>query len=182
MFRNLVKIAFRNLLKDKAYSTINIVGLTIGISCSLLLLMYIMDELSYDTYHTKAKNIYRIISDIKEPDNAFTWAVVQRPMAVELRDNYPEVKNAVRFDGMNRTLYKNGDRQFYEDDFYLADSTVFDMFTYEFLAGDPATALDQPFSIVLTETIAKKYFANPREALDQTLVNQQEENFKITGI
>jgi len=182
MLRNLIKIAFRNLLKDKGYSAINIAGLTIGITCSLFLLMYILDEISYDKYHVNSNNIYRIVSHIKEPDNAFTWAVVQKPMAVELRDNYPEVKNAVRFDGINRNLYKNGDSQFYENDFYLADSTVFDMFTYEFIAGDPSTALDQPFSMVLTETIAKKYFANPRDALNQTIVNQQEETFKITGI
>ena len=103
-------------------------------------------------------------------------------MAQELRDNYPEVINAVRFDGMSRNLYKNGNIQFYEDDFYLADSTVFDMFTYAFLAGDPGTALDQPFSMVLTESVAKKYFTNPRDALNQSLVNQQEESFKITGI
>jgi putative ABC transport system permease protein len=182
MLRNLIKISLRNLLKDKGYSAINISGLTIGITCSLFLLMYILDELSYDKYHVNADNIYRIVSHIKEPDNAFTWAVVQKPMAVELRDNYPEVKNAVRFDGMNRSLFKNGDNQFYENDFYLADSTVFDMFTYEFLAGDPGTALDKPFSMVLTEAIAKKYFANPREALNQTLVNAQDEIFKITGI
>src|SRR5260221_6722032 len=182
MLRNLIKIALRNLLKDKGYSAINIAGLTIGITCSLFLLMYILDELSYDKYHVNANTIYRIVSQIKEPDNAFTWAVVQKPMAVELRDNYPEVKNAVRFDGMNRNLYKNGDRQFYEDDFFLADSTVFDMFSYTFLAGDPGTSLDNPFSIVLTETVAKKYFADPRGALNQTLVNQQEESFKITGI
>ncbi len=182
MLRNLIKIALRNLLKDKGYSAINIAGLTIGITCSLFLLMYILDELSYDKYHTNANNIYRIVSNIKETDNAFTWAVVQQPLAVELRDNYPEVKDVVRFDGMNRTLYKNGDKQFYENDFYLADSTVFDMFTYEFLAGDPSTALDQPFSMVLTEAIAKKYFANPREALNQTLINAQEETFKITGV
>src|SRR5260221_10233680 len=179
MFKNLIKISLRNLLRDKAYSVINILGLTIGITCSLFLLMYILDELSYDRYHVNANNIYRIVSNIKEPDNAFTWAVVQKPMAVELRDNYPEVKNAVRFDGMNRNLYKNGDRQFYEDDFFLADSTVFDMFSYTFLAGDPGTALDNPFSIVLTETVAKKNFSNPRDTLDQTLLNQQEENFKI---
>ncbi|GHN01679.1 ABC transporter permease [Cytophagales bacterium WSM2-2] len=182
MLRNLIKIAFRNLVKDKGYSAINITGLTIGITCSLFLLMYILDELSYDKYHVNSKNIYRIVSNIKEPDNAFTWAVVQKPMAVELRDKYPEVKNAVRFDGMNRNLYKNGDKQFYENDFYLSDSTVFDMFTYEFIAGDPSTALDQPFTMVLTETTAKKYFANPADALNQTLVNQQDESFKITAI
>lgn len=182
MLQNLVKIAFRNLLKNKAYSAINILGLTIGITCSLFLLMYIMDELSYDRYHSKAKNIYRIVSNIKEPDNAFTWAVVQRPMGVELRDKYPEVINAVRFDGTDRRLYKNGDLQFYEDRFMLTDSTVFDMFSYDFIAGDPNTALDNPFSLVLTETTAKKYFANPADALNQSLTNEENEAFKITGV
>lgn len=182
MIRNLVKIALRNLLKAKAYSAINILGLTIGITCSLFLLMYIMDELSYDRYHVNAKNIYRVVSDIKEPDNAFVWSVVQRPLAIELRDNYPEVINAVRFNGMDRSLYRNGEVQFYEDDFQLTDSTVFDMFTYEFIAGDQATALDAPFSLVLTERTAKKYFANPADALGQSLTNEQNEEFKITGV
>lgn len=182
MLRNLVKIAFRNLLKDKAYSSINILGLTIGITCSLFLLMYIMDELSYDKYHKNAKNIYRIVSDIKEPDNAFTWRTTQRPLAVDIRHNYPEILNAVRFDGTGRRPYRNGDLQFYESRFFLADSTVFDMFTYDFIAGDPSTALDNPFSLVLTETTAKKYFANPAEALNQSLLNDQNETFKITGV
>lgn len=182
MLRNLVKIALRNLFKDKAYSVINILGLTIGITCSLFLLMYIMDELSYDNYHAKAKNIYRVVSNIKEPDNAFTWAVVQKPLAVELRDNYPEVIDAVRFDGTDRNLYRLGDTQFYEDQFFLADSTVFDMFTYDFIAGDPSTALDDPFTMVLTERTAKKYFPNPADALNQSLQNELNETFKITGV
>lgn len=182
MFRNLVKISLRNLFKDKTYSAINIVGLTIGITCSLFLLLYIIDETSYDRYHKNAENIYRIVSNIKEPDNAFTWSSTQIPLAEELRDNYPEVKNAIRMIGMNRNQYKNGDNQFYENEFYLTDSTVFDMFSYDFIAGDPSTALDDPFNIVLTETTAKKYFGNPGEALNQSLVNQQNENFKVTGV
>ena len=156
MFKNLLKISIRTILKDKTYSLLNITGLTIGITCSMFLLMYILHELSYDRYHRNAPNIYRVISNIKETDNAFTWAVAQIPLAEELRDNYPEVKNAVRFFGTGRTLYKNGDKQFYEEEFYLADSTAFDMFTYEFLHGDQATALDNPFSIVLTEKSAKE--------------------------
>src|SRR5688572_7763095 len=146
MFKNLFKIAIRNILKDKTYSAINILGLTIGITCSLFLLMYIIDELSFDRYHKNADNIYRIVSNIKEPDNAFTWAVAQIPLAEELRDNYPEVKNAVRFFGTGTTLYKHGDNEFNESDFFLADSTVFEMFSYEWIAGDVATALDNPFS------------------------------------
>jgi putative ABC transport system permease protein len=182
MLRNLLKIAFRNILKDKTYSAINVLGLTIGITCSLFLLMYILDELSYDRYHKNANNIYRIVSNIKEPDNAFTWAVAQIPLAEELRDNYPEVKNAVRFFGTNTTLYKVGDKQFNEADFYLADSTVFDMFTYEWVTGDMATALDNPFSMVMTEKIAIKYFGNANAALGQSLQNKEGEEFKITGV
>ena len=97
MLKNLLLIAFRNIRKDKIYSAINILGLTVGITCSVFLLMYILDELSYDRYHKNSNNIYRVISNIKEPDNAFTWAVAQIPLAEELRDNYPEVKNVVRF-------------------------------------------------------------------------------------
>lgn len=182
MFKNLLKISIRSIAKDKTYSIINILGLTIGITCSLFLFMYILDELSYDRYHKNAANIYRVISNIKEPDNAFTWAVAQIPLADELRDNYPEVANAVRFFGTGRTIYKNGDKQFYEEEFYRADSTVFDMFTYEFITGDPSTALDNPYSIVLTEKIAKKYFANAQEALGQSLQNVRGEEFKVTGV
>ncbi len=182
MLKNLLTISLRSLLKDKAYSVINILGLTIGITCSLFLLMYIFDEFSYDRYHKNADNIYRIVSNIKEPDNAFTWASTQMPLRDELRDNYPEVVNAVRFDGMNNNVYKKDDAQFAEEDFYLTDSTVFDMFTYEFMAGDPNTALDNPFSMVLTETIAKKYFKDPTQAVGQSIQNAQGEDFKITGV
>lgn len=181
MLQNLITIAIRNIFKDKTYSTINILGLTIGITCSMFLFLYILDELSYDRYHKNADTIYRIVSNIKEPDNSFTWAVAQIPLGEELRNNYPEVENVVRFFGTPRSLYKNGEQQFYEEEFYLADSTVFDMFSYEFVKGDPATALDQPFSIVLTEKIAKKYFGEA-DALGQSIQNQQNEEFKITGI
>lgn len=182
MLKNLFRISLRNILKDKAYSAINIFGLTIGITCSVFLLMYILDELSYDRYHRNAANIYRIVSDIKEPDNAFTWAVAQRPLAVELLDNYPEVVNAVRFIGTGRTAYKHDDKEFYEDGFYLADSTVFDMFSYAFINGDPATALDNPFSMVVTKDIAIKYFGNAADALGQSVKNAGNEEFRITGV
>ena len=181
MLKNLFVIAIRNIVKEKIYSTINILGLTIGITCSMFLLLYILDELSYDRYHSKVDKIYRVVSNVKEPDNAFTWAVAQIPLAEELRDNYPEVENAVRFFGTGRNLFKNGDLQFYEDKFYLADSTVFDMFDYQFISGDKNTALDQPFSIVLTESIAKKYFGN-EDPMGQSLQNQNNEEYKVTGI
>lgn len=183
MLKNLLKISIRSILKDKAYSLINVLGLTIGITCSLFLFMYILNELSYDRYHKNGENIYRIVSNMKEPDNAFTWAVTQMPLGEEIRDNYPEVKNTARFFKMQRDLFKVGEKEFYEDNFLFADSNVFDMFTYEFIAGDPQTALDGPLSIVLTESIAKKYFGDPAGALNQSLrANRRQEDFRITGI
>jgi putative ABC transport system permease protein len=186
MLKNLLVVSLRSIRKDKAYSFLNILGLTIGITCSLFLIMYILDELSFDRYHKNANSIYRIVSNIKEPDNAFTWAVAQEPMAVELRDNYPEVINAVRFNGTGKTLYKHGDKEFNETDFYTTDSTVFDMFSYAFIAGNQRTALDNPFSIVLTKKIAEKYFNEVTAALGQSLqtVNNEgkTEDFKVTGI
>lgn len=182
MFKNLIKIALRNIAKDKVYSAINIFGLTIGITCSLFLLIYILDELSYDRYHKNSANIYRIISDIKEPDNAFTWTSTQRRLGVELRDNYPEVVNAVRFINIGRVSFKNGDKEFNEEDFYLADSTVFDMFSYEFINGDPGTALDNPFSIVIDEKVASKYFGDAASALGKSLQNANKEEYKVTGV
>lgn len=181
MLKNLVTIAIRSIRKDKVYSSINILGLTIGITCSLFLLFYILDELSFDRYHANANNIYRVVSNIKETDNAFTWSVAQIPLAEELRNNYPEVKNAVRFFGTDRDLYKNGETQFYEEDFYLTDSTAFDMFSYTFLEGDAATAMDNPFSMVMTETVAKKYFGD-KSPLGLSIQNQRGEEFKITGL
>jgi putative ABC transport system permease protein len=181
MLKNLLTIAVRNILKEKTYSSINILGLTIGITCSMFLLMYIIDELSFDRYHKNADNIYRVISNIKEPDNAFTWAVTQFPLGEEIRDNYPEVVGAVRFNGTGRSLYKNGDKQFYEERFMAADSTVFDVFSYEFISGDPATALDAPFSIVISDEIAVKYFGTV-DAVGKSLQNQQNEELKVTGV
>src|SRR5690606_31115402 len=181
MLKNLIIVALRNLRKDKIYSAINILGLSIGITCSVFLLMYILDELSYDRYHGKADNIYRVVSNIREPDNAFTWAVAQIPLADELRDNYPEVKNAVRFFGLGRTLYKHEEKEFYEERFYLADSTVFDMFDYNFLYGDVNTALDNPNSIVMTRTSANKYFGRD-DAVGLSFRNQQGDVYNVTGV
>src|SRR5690606_2923438 len=116
MFKNLLKISIRTILKEKTYSILNVTRLTIGITCSMFLLLYILHELSYDRYHENARNIYRVVSNIKETDNAFTWAVAQIPLADELRDNYPEVKHAVRFFGTGRTMYKHDEKQFYEEE------------------------------------------------------------------
>ncbi|MDN5215638.1 ABC transporter permease [Fulvivirgaceae bacterium BMA12] len=181
MLKNLLKVAVRNIVKEKSYSSINILGLTIGITCSIFLLLYIVDELSYDKYHENAENVYRVVSHIKEPDNEFTWAVAQIPMAPALKEKFPEVKDAVRFFGTGRTLFKYEDKRFYEEDFYLADSTVFNMFSYDFIEGDPGTALDRPNTVVISLAIARKYF-DTENAIGKTLAYENGDLLEVTGV
>ncbi len=180
MLKNLIKTSFRNILRDKAYSSINILGLTIGITSSIFLLLYILDELNYDKYHVNHESIYRVITHITEQDDDFTWVVAQIPFGPTVRDRYPEVEKAVRFIGMGRVLYKKGDRKFYEEEIFATDSAVFEVFSYDFIDGDPATALHNPNSIVLTRDLAIKYFGSEHSVGES--LEAGEEIFKVTGV
>lgn len=180
--KNIFLVSWRNLVRDRFYALINITGLTIGMVSSLFLLIYVMDELSYDRYHKNSDNIYRVISDIKESDNAFTWPSSPVPLAGELVEKEKGVKNAVRFLRTGRTMYRRNNKEFYEERIFLADSTVFDTFNWKFIAGDPSTALDEPSSIVLTQRTAAKYFDNPLEGIGQQIQNQENETLTITGV
>src|SRR5450432_1108758 len=158
MIKNLLLIALRNFRKDKWYSLLNILGLTLGITFSLFLIFYIKDELSYDRYHEKADRIYRIVSYIQERDKKTDWTLTQLPLAATLKKDFPEVEQSARFQGRERTLFKNGTNEFYETKVYYADSTVFNIFTYQFIEGNAAHALNEPNSIVISKTLAEKYF------------------------
>src|SRR3954467_11003 len=152
MIRNLLLIAIRNFKKDKWYSLLNILGLTIGITFSLFLIFYIKDELSYDRYNKKADRIYRINSYVKEPDkDLLKWAITPFPMAPAVKKDYPEVEEAVRFVPNGKSMFKKGDLRFYEEKVFSTDSNMFRVFTHEFIEGDPKTALIAPNSMVLTQ-------------------------------
>lgn len=181
MLKNYLVLAFRNLVKDKFYSLINILGLTIGVTCGMLLFLYVSDELSYDRYHEKASRIYRIVSYIREPDKINKWTSTQPPLVKTLKQDYPFVESYVRFFGNGRTMFRLGERRFYEEDVYSTDSTVFDIFTYKFLEGDPKIALDEPGSVVLTEKVAKRFFGK-KEALGQILRTDDTTSYKVTGV
>jgi putative ABC transport system permease protein len=181
MLKNMLKIAIRNILKERTYSLINIFGLTIGITSSVLILLYVSDELSYDKFHTNADNIYRVVSNITEPDNAFTWAVAQIPFAPELHSKYPEVENYTRASGQGRIKLIYEDKQFYEEDILMVDSTFFDVFTYRSIDGDLSTALDGPRNIVLTESLAIKYFGD-EQAVGKQFSDDQDRNFTVTAV
>jgi putative ABC transport system permease protein len=182
MIRNLFVVAFRTLKRDKAYGILNILGLTIGITFSLFLIYYILDELSFDRYHQKADRIYRLAAYIQEPQNAMKWASTPFPLGPALKKDYPEVEQSVRFVGADRSLYKNGELKFYEDKAYNVDSNIFEVFTYSFIEGDPKTALIAPNSMVLTQTTARKYFGKDKSVLGKTLQNSHGDIFKITGV
>jgi putative ABC transport system permease protein len=180
--KNILLVSWRNLVRDRYYALINITGLTIGMVGSIFLLIYIIDELSYDRYHHNANKIYRVVSNIKESDNAFSWPSTPVPLAEELKEQSKGVKNAVRFLKTGRTMYRHNEKEFYEEGMFLADSTVFDTFNWTFISGDPSTALVQPASIVLTEKTAAKYFDNPADAVGELIQNQDKEAYTVTGI
>jgi putative ABC transport system permease protein len=182
MIRNLFRVALRSIQKDKAYSVLNILGLTIGISFSLLLIFYVLDELSYDRFNEKADRIYRIVSFVNEPENKMKWSATQFPLRNVLQQKYQEVDQAVRFIGADKAMYRNGEVKFYEDRIYYADSNLFNVFTYSFIEGNPQMALMEPHSMVLTKTLAEKYFGKGTSAMGKTLQNNHGDNFKITGV
>src|SRR6516165_3460361 len=186
MLKNLLLVALRNFIRDKWYSLINILGLTIGITFSVFLIFYIKNELSYDRYHEKADRIFRIASYVKEPDkDTMKWAICPFPMATALSKDYPEVEEAVRIWGGGpggKTMLKAGNLRFYEDKVFFTDSNFFRVFTHQFIQGDPRTALVAPNSIVLTQSIAEKYFGKKTDYVGKTLENANGDIYKITGV
>lgn len=160
MIRNFLKIAFRNIANQKLYSAINIIGLTVGITASILLLLYVKDELSFDKIHPNADQLYRVNTLATIQDTELKTATVMAPLGPVLHQDYPEVLNYCRVDAMGEELVTKGETQFYEDGFIFADSSFFSLFGFQLIAGNPATALAEPNSIVLSESLAKKYFGN----------------------
>ncbi|MGN6355159.1 MAG: ABC transporter permease [Parafilimonas sp.] len=186
MLKNLVLVALRNLKRDKWYSLLNILGLAIGISFSLLLIFYIIDELSYDRYNEKADRIYRVNAYVKEADkDTMRWAITPFPMAEALSKDYPEVEEAVRFFGAGGggdIMYKNGDQRLYENKVFFADSNVFKVFTHKFMEGSPQTALVAPNSMVLTQSVAEKFFGKNKSYVGKTLENVNGDVYKVTAV
>ena len=180
MFKNLLKTAVRHIYKHFGYSLLNILGLTLGITSAIFLIIYVSDEISYDRYNTKADRIYRVSSKITEPDDQFTWNVAQIPFGPQVVKDYPEVESFVRFINMPRALYKYEDKEFNEDNFYFVDSTLFDIFTIKVLKGEVKSALREPNKIILTEKIANKYFGK-ENPIGKTLTAGSN-TYEVTGV
>jgi putative ABC transport system permease protein len=180
MLKNLIKTAIRHIVKHFGYSILNILGLTLGITSALFLIIYVADEVSYDRYHEKADRIYRVSSKITEPDDQFTWNVAQIPFGPQVVQDYPEVQSFVRFINMPRALYKYEDKEFNEENFFYVDSTLFDIFTYEVVKGEVKSALLEPNKIILTERIAARYFGST-DPIGKTLTAGTN-TYEVTGV
>jgi putative ABC transport system permease protein len=180
MLKNLIKTAVRHILKHFGYSILNILGLTLGITSAIFLIIYVSDEVSYDRYHEKADRIYRVSTTIKEPDDQFTWIVAQIPFGPQVAHDYPEVQSFVRFINIPRSLYKFEDKEFNEENFYYVDSTLFDIFTYKVIRGEVKSALLAPKKIILTEKIANKYFGKT-DPIGKTLTTSTD-TYEVTGV
>ncbi len=180
MLKNYFLVAIRHLKRQPGYALLNILGLTIGIASALLIVLYLNQETSYDKHHANAKNIYRISADITEPDNAFRWAVTQPPLGNTVNTEFQEISQFTRFAGGGNSRFRYEDRNYEAEDLFLADSTVFDVFSFKFIQGDPETALAAPNSIVLNKTLAERIFKG-ENPMDQVLETERF-SYKVTGI
>lgn len=176
MLKNYLKIAFRNIAKNKSYSIINISGLAIGMACSIMIMLYVADELSYDRFHKKADNIYRITTDTDLMQSGYVADVLQE---------FPEVQNTARIyatKALGRNgLVSYGDKGFYTENLIMADPTFFDVFTFQFIKGNPKTSLSDPKSIVITRETARKYFGS-EEPIGKILKYENQFEFQVTGV
>lgn len=169
MIKNYFKIAWRNLLKNKAFSLINIIGLASGLACFILITLYVVDELSFDRYNEKADHIYRVHADIRFGGTDLKLAVSSDPMGATLKKDYPQVEQFSRlYNSDGSKLIKKGNEFIRENNVVHADSTFFDVFTLPAVAGDTRTALNEPNTVVISESTAKKYFGT-REAVGKTI-------------
>ncbi len=179
MIKNYIKIALRNIKRHKGYSLINIAGLAIGIACCILILLWVQDELSYDRFHENAGDIYRVIQDINFTDHSTTWSITQGPLGPSLKNDFPEIIKATRITGRGlRLTYEN---KSFDEGVGMADGSIFEMFTFPLVKGDPATALSDPLSIVLTEEMVEKYFGD-EDPLGKTIRADNQWDFLVTGV
>ena len=167
MIRNYIKTAWRSLLRNKSYATINVVGLAVGIAACLLIFLIVQFETSFDNFHTKKNQIYRVITVFHGPDGVRPSGGVPLPIAEGLRNDFPLLKGVAeifRNDGSHFSIGNQnkgeGIKKFKEDDTYWAEPEFFAMFDFPWLAGDKKTALSEPFSVVLSQNEAEKFFGN----------------------
>ncbi len=185
MFRNYLKVAIRSLLKNKVYSSINILGLTVGMTCAILIFLYVQSELGYELHHKKAENIQRLIVEYFLPDNngSEKWATMGAPVGELIAKDYAEIVQSVRLRPFTNQVIKLQDQgeRFYQTITY-ADSNIFKLFTLPLISGNPEAALINPFSAVISENVAIKYFGRIDVVGEILELPDLSNIFEITGV
>ena len=181
MFRYNLKIALRSFLKQRGYSFINITGLAIGLTACLFILLWVQDELTYDKFHEKVDRIYIVGLDIKLGNQDLKVGATPLPMAFVLTEEFEGIEQATRLDGSRQTIVKYEEKIFTEERFVFVDSTFFEIFTFPFITGDPNTALDRPYTVVITNEMKIKYFGD-EDPTGKLLKINGEQDYEITGV
>ncbi len=183
MLKNYFKIAWRNLMKYRFISFINLFGLTVGITCCLLITIYIVNELSYDRYNKNADNVYRVTRSFNNSEGvvSLTLSTVAPPFGYYFPTDFPEIVKMTRLLNNGTTPLKYKDKLISEPEVYFGDENLFDVFTLKVLEGDPKTALKEPFSVMLSEDAAKKYFGN-EDPMNKILRANNQFDVKVTGV
>lgn len=181
MIRNYLKIALRNILRQKFYSAINLLGLAAGIACAVLLYLYVQNEMSYDSHFRHAERIYRVEGIISREGRTTPSMYTQWLLAETIQKDYPEVAAATKIFGTSDLLLTYQKKKFYEDNMLYVDEHYFKVLSFRFIKGDPTTAMKKPFSIVLTKDMAIKIFNRLSEVVGET-IKIEENAYQITGI
>ena len=177
MIKNYFKIAFRNIVRHKAFAAINIAGLAIGMACSIMILLWVQNELSYDRFHKNANELYRIVANAGD----FKVAINPAPMVEDLQAKMPVIKNTVRLTGASKNVFEVGTRKFEEKNVFYADSTFLQVFSFPLVKGNSATAMQRVDGVLITEDMAKKYFGK-EDALGKVLRKDNKDNVIVTGV
>ena len=181
MFKNYLKIAFRNMIKYKGYSFINIFGLAVALTSVLLIVLWVQDELGWDSFQKNVNTIYRVEQDQPTSRGTFHVNVTPFPMGPALKEEIPEIKNSARYGFPGTILMKYGEKVFYENEARCVDPSFFKMFTYLLIKGDIGSVLSQPSSLVITKDVAKKYFGNS-DPVGKTIAINNKYPFTVTGV
>jgi len=181
MFSNYLKTTVRNFMSHPGFSLINVLGLAVGVAGGLLILLFVRDEQSFDRHYRQVDRIYRVGLRGFLMNKSFEGVVTSAPMAKALVDEMPEVAAAARVRNFGFPVFRYGDKAFSEERVYWVDPSFFDIFTVPFIAGDPKTALEKPLAIVLTRSMAQKYFG-PENPLEKTLNADGKRDYVVTGL
>lgn len=183
MFQNYLKIAFRNLLRERGISFINILGLAIGFASCIFIFLFVRHELNFDGFHEKGERIYRLVHDEREfiVPGGRLLATTGPPAGPALANNFPEVLNAVRVRFTDRRIVSYNEKRFYEENIVYVDSTLFEVFSFPLQRGNPETALNAPKKVVITSQMAEKYFGD-EDPLGKTLQLDDGLELTVTGV